>query len=106
MNASSFVRTARTRAGLSQGDLARRAVIPQPMLSSIERGLQDPRYRTLDRLLRECGQDLLLIPRPGRGVDQTQFAERLRLTPAARLRATAAAARGMRRFRKSVARRG
>lgn len=106
MDASSCVRSARARAGLSQRELARRSAIPQPMLSSIERGLQDPRHGTLDRLLKECGQELLLIPRPGRGVDQTQFVERLRLTPAARLRATAAAAEGLRRFQRSARRRG
>jgi len=60
--------------------------VPQPTLSRIERGLASPRFGTLDRLLRECGLELELVPRRGRDVDRTLFAERLRLTPGERAR--------------------
>ena len=51
MKAGTLVRTARLRQGITQRELARRSRIPQPMISLIERGLQDPRYSTLQRIL-------------------------------------------------------
>ena len=101
MGASGLLRQARRAAGLGQREIARRAGVPQPTLSRIERGLTSPRFATLDRLLRECGLDLELAPRAGRGVDRTLIAEALRLTPGERARrvvreweATAAFRRG------------
>jgi transcriptional regulator with XRE-family HTH domain len=84
--AGSLLREARREAGLGQRELARRAGIPQPTLSRIERGLASPRFDTLDRLLRECGRELALARRPGREVDRTLVRERLRLTPGERAR--------------------
>ena len=81
-----ILRQARRKAGLGQRELARRAGVPQPTLSRIERGLASPRFTTLDRLLRECGLELELAPRPGRSVDRTLIRERLRLTPGERAR--------------------
>src|SRR5437870_9691592 len=86
MKAGTLVRTARLRQGITQRELARRSRIPQPMISLIERGLQDPRYSTLERLLAVASQELDAVDRPGRGVDRTQFVETLRLTPRERLR--------------------
>ncbi len=74
------------RAGLGQRELARRAGIPQPTLSRIERGMASPRFDTLDRLLRECGLALDLVRRRGVEVDRTLIRERLRLTPGERAR--------------------
>src|SRR5439155_464788 len=54
MKASRLVRAARKRKGLTQRELAAKTRIAQPMISSIERGLQDPRYRTLQRIFRAC----------------------------------------------------
>ncbi len=71
-------------AGLGQRELARLIGIPQATLSRIERRLTSPRFETLDRLLRACGLELELVPRPGRGVDRTLIRERLRLTPGER----------------------
>lgn len=73
MKASRLLRQARARAGLSQRDLSRLSGIPQPMISSIERGLQDPRHGTLERLLRACGQELDLVLQGGHGVDESQY---------------------------------
>ncbi|HYR94665.1 MAG TPA: helix-turn-helix transcriptional regulator [Methylomirabilota bacterium] len=92
MSAGQFVRTARLRSGLTQRQLARRARVPQPMVSLIERGRQDPRYGTLARLLRASGVDLDLVPLAGQGVDRTQFVETLKLTPTQRVRRALGAA--------------
>jgi len=86
MSAGALLREARRRAGLGQRELARRAGVPQPTLSRIERGLASPRFETLDRLLRECGAALDLVPRAGREVDRTLIRERLALTPGERAR--------------------
>jgi len=86
MSSGALLREARRRAGLGQRELARRAGIPQPTLSRIERGLASPRFETLDRLLRECGAALDLVPRAGRDVDRTLIRHRLALTPAERAR--------------------
>jgi len=87
MDAARLLRHARARSGLSQRALADRSGVPQPMVSTIERGLQDPRLGTLDKLLRACGHEVDLVVRGGEGVDRTQFIPMLRLTVAQRLRA-------------------
>ena len=85
MNAADILRAARAHAGLTQRALAARAGVPQPTVAAIERSRQDPRYRTLERLIRACGQELDLMPGAGDGVDRTQFRATLRLSPARRL---------------------
>ncbi len=85
MDAALLLRQARARSGLSQRALAARAGIAQPMISAIERGLQDPRHGTLDKLLRACGHELDLVVRAGEGVDATQFVSSLRPSPHARV---------------------
>ena len=89
MTAGTILREARREAGLGQRELARRAGVPQPTLSRIERGLTSPRFDTLDRLLRECGRELDLVERAGLGVDRTLVRDRLRLTPGQRARLAA-----------------
>src|SRR5439155_22451081 len=86
MKAGTLVRTARLRQGITQRELARRSRIPQPLISSIERGLQDPRYSTLERILAAVDQEIDVIDTAGRGLDRTQFVEPLRLKPIQRLR--------------------
>src|SRR5439155_3730724 len=85
MKAGTLVRTARLRQGITQRELARRSRIPQPMISLIERGLQDPRYSTLERILAAVDHEVDFVPHAGGGVDRTQFFETLRLTPDERL---------------------
>jgi transcriptional regulator with XRE-family HTH domain len=96
---------ARHVAGISQRELARRAGVPQSTVGRIEAGLLDPRIGTVERLLRACGMELSVVPRPGVGVDRTQLRERLGLTPRQRIEAAAAAASGVARIR-GRARRG
>jgi len=52
---ASLIREARERAGLTQEDLAKRAGVPQSMVSAYERGIRLPTLPTLERLLRAAG---------------------------------------------------
>ncbi|HEX9269907.1 MAG TPA: helix-turn-helix transcriptional regulator [Candidatus Limnocylindria bacterium] len=99
MDAARLLKTARARAGLSQRALGARAGMPQSMVAAIESGHQDPRHRTLDRLLRACGEELDLVPRAGHGVDRTQYRAALRRSPRERLEHAAAGAETLRRLR-------
>lgn len=72
-----MLKYARSRAGLTQRELAARTGIPQETIARIERGRVDPRVGTLDRLLEGCGYGLEVEPRLGIGVDRTQIDERL-----------------------------
>jgi DNA-binding XRE family transcriptional regulator len=57
---------ARRRAGLSQRQLATRAHVPQAEVSRIERGLGNPTWKTVTRLLAACGARLRIeLPDPG-----------------------------------------
>ena len=89
MRGGTILREARLRAGLTQRALARRAGMPQPAVSRIERDRVSPRIDTLDVLLRACGLALDLVDRPGREVDRTLIRERLRLSVTERARLTA-----------------
>jgi transcriptional regulator with XRE-family HTH domain len=83
--AARYLRSARRKAGLTQRALASRSGVPQPTIAAIEAGRQDPRARTLDRLLRAAGFDWDIHRTPGAGVDRTQIAAQLRLTPTQRV---------------------
>ena len=99
MDAARILRAARAHAGLTQRALASRAGVPQPSVAAIESGTQDPRFRTLERLVRACGQDLDLFAAAGAGIDRTQFRATLRLSPARRLARAAQGARALRTLR-------
>lgn len=102
MEAAKIARQARARAGLSQRQLSVLVGIPQPMISAIERGLQDPRHGTLERLLNACGQELDLVLEGGEGVDATQFIPGLRASLRARLHAGVESAKNVERLRRSA----
>ena len=53
-----LLRTARSRAGLSQRELARRAGSVQSVVARIERGQVSPSWDTLSRLLAAAGFEL------------------------------------------------
>jgi transcriptional regulator with XRE-family HTH domain len=55
-----LLRRARAAAGLSQRDLARRAGVPQPLISAYEKGRRQPGADMLLRLVRATGHDLTL----------------------------------------------
>lgn len=84
-----LIRAARRKAGITQRALAGRSGVPQPTIAAIEAGRQDPRFATLDRLLRACGYELDIRHVLGEGVDRTLIHEMLRLTPGERVRRAA-----------------
>jgi transcriptional regulator with XRE-family HTH domain len=92
MDAAALLEMARRRAGLSQRELSRRAAIPQPTISRIERGLTSPTFDTLRPLIEACGMQLVAIEREGVGIDVTLIDQSLRLSPVDRLRYGALAA--------------
>jgi uncharacterized protein len=82
-NASAaLLREARTRANLSQNDVARRAHVAQSVVSAYESGRRDPAFATLERLIAATGHrlDVRLEPagdsRPG--LPDTPLGRRLR----------------------------
>jgi transcriptional regulator with XRE-family HTH domain len=95
MKANRLVRAARKRKGLTQRGLAAKTRIPQPMISLIERGLQDPRYSTLQKIFRACDLEMDVVNVAGRGIDRTQFMSTLPLTPEERLRRSVVATRAI-----------
>lgn len=99
LDAGRLLRVARAHAGLTQRELAARARVPQPTIAAIESGAQDPRYRTLARLIAACGEQLDVLPAEGAGVDRTQFRTTLRLSPAGRLARAAQGAKALRELR-------
>jgi len=56
--AAALLREARTRAGLSQRDLAKKAGTAQSVIARIERGQTSPTLETLERLLAAAGVEL------------------------------------------------
>lgn len=82
MESGSLLREARRRAGLSQSDLARRAGVPQSVVSEYEAGKRQPAVPTLARLVAATGHELTLSlertdPRV-RGLPDTPLGRRLR----------------------------
>ncbi len=82
MDAGALLRKARTRAGLSQSDLARRAGVPQSVVSEYEAGKREPALPTLARLVAGTGHQLTLgLERTDptvRGLPDTALGRRLR----------------------------
>lgn len=60
---ATLLRTARTRARLTQRQLARRAGLAQSVLSAYENGRREPSARAFRDLLRAAGTDLSLTDR-------------------------------------------
>ncbi len=76
---------ARRRAGLTQRVLAARTGVSQPTIARIERGKDDPRLGTLERLLNACGETIEVVPQAGRGIDRSEIRELLKMSPRQRL---------------------
>lgn len=99
MKASDIIRQARRAAQVTQRELARAAGVPQATVGRIEAGTVIPRVDTLQRLLSAAGYELAVEPRLGIGVDRTLIRDRLRLTPAERIRLAVQEARALRSIR-------
>ncbi|MDQ3998227.1 MAG: helix-turn-helix domain-containing protein [Gemmatimonadota bacterium] len=83
-----LVRTARTSAGLSQRELARRARTVQSVVARVEAGTTSPTWDTLVRLLGAAGFEIDPVVRPRAATRSHMLADVsriLRLTPEARL---------------------
>ncbi len=102
--AGRMVLEARSRAKLTQRQLAAKAGIPQETIARIERGRSDPRVTTLDRLLAACEFGLEVMPRLGIGIDRTQIHALLRLSPSDRLAVGLANDRHFVELRRSIKR--
>jgi transcriptional regulator with XRE-family HTH domain len=61
---AALLRALRRRRGLTQAELARRAGTSQPVISAYERGLRDPTYGTLRRLVTAAGEELQVEAAP------------------------------------------
>lgn len=57
------LRMARAARGMTQGELASKAGVTQPMLSSVERGGSSPTLETLEKILEALGMDLADLDR-------------------------------------------
>ena len=86
--AAELVRTARTEAGLTQAALAARLGTTQSVVSRWERGDDEPRLSTLQRIAQACGQRLMLSLEPD-DVDRAQIRQQLALSPSDRLASVA-----------------
>jgi len=83
---------------MTQRDLARAAGVPQPTVARIESGAVSPRTDTFSLLLRSAGHEMLVEPRLGQGIDRSLIRDRLRLTPAERIKLAVDEARAMPRI--------
>lgn len=86
MSAASLIRTARTEAGLTQAELARRMGVQQPVVARLEREGSDARFSTVVRALEAAGQGIYVEAARRPQTDEAQIAAHLRLSPADRLR--------------------
>jgi transcriptional regulator with XRE-family HTH domain len=86
VTAADLIRSVRTRRGLTQVELARRAGTTQTAISRLERGDRSPTVETLRKVLLVMGEDLDLRARRLKGAHDPKHlrAERA-LTPAKRL---------------------
>jgi transcriptional regulator with XRE-family HTH domain len=100
MTPATLVRHARESAGLTQAELAERLGTTQPVVARLERRGSNPTWMTLVRALNATGYELELTRRRPSPVplDLDQLRERLRLSPAERLRAFEESRRNMSRL--------
>ncbi|MDX6697285.1 MAG: hypothetical protein QOE65_682 [Solirubrobacteraceae bacterium] len=87
-SAASIVREARTAAGLTQAELARRMGTTQSAVARLEAKGANPRLKTLEAAVRATGRSLEVdTPDHAAGnIDPTLNEAQLRRTPAERLR--------------------
>lgn len=84
---AALLREARSKAGLTQGQLASRLGTSQAAISKLERAGANPTFETLAAALRATGHELALEARPRRpGVDESLIRQQLELSPTERLR--------------------
>jgi transcriptional regulator with XRE-family HTH domain len=88
LSPATIIRRARTDAGLTQAELAKRLGKSQATIANLERAGSNPTVATLGEVLSAVGRELQLAAVPRRSsVDETLVARNLRLSPAERLAA-------------------
>ena len=91
-----LLRRARTEAGLTQAELARRSGTTQSVIARMEQPGANPRVESLEALLGAMDRGLELTPAPKLpAVDEAQIRARLALSPAERLATFEASQRNM-----------
>ena len=87
MSVGKLLRVERTRHGLDQRSLARRAGTTQAQVSRIERGLSSPSVATLERLFAAMGEQVIIgaEPLPGSNRSIDDLRADLRLSPGERV---------------------
>ncbi len=101
-----LLRTARSRARITQAELGRRMDTSQAAVAQLERPASNPTVKTLERALRSTGHRLELsaLPLLAASVDESLLAGRLAMTPPERVRAFEAAYAGAREIARAGAR--
>ena len=87
MTSGTLIRQARTRAGLSQVELAQRSGKDRAQIARWERDVVQPSLETFRELLRACGYDveLMLVPYEPDPKHDSRLRVRLGRTPQERL---------------------
>ena len=87
MTPGRLIHDARSDAGLTQAELAKRLGTTQSAIARLEAEGANPRIGTLTRALDACGREIVLESRPRRSsIDETLVAGRLRLSPEQRIK--------------------
>lgn len=89
MTSGELIRTARSRAGLTQSALAERLGMPRSQIARWESDVVEPGLGTVRRVLRACGFDLslALVPYVPDAEREAELRQLQRLTPQERLAA-------------------
>ena len=86
MSPDALLRQARTAAGLTQAEVARRMGTSQPVVARLERPGANPRFATLERAMRATGHRLEAAISPDDpGIDATLIRQQLSIPPDERL---------------------
>ena len=86
-DAPSLIRRARKNAGLTQGALAAKLGVSQPVVARLERAGSNPKLSTLLEVVAATGHSLKLELEGEFGIDESMIAADLRRTPDERLNA-------------------
>jgi transcriptional regulator with XRE-family HTH domain len=99
VDAGGLIKSSRLAAGLTQTELAARLGTTQSAVARLERPDSNPRLDTLERALHAADHGLeMRVRRQQQSVDDSQIAERLKLSPAERLAAFRASSQNMDRL--------
>lgn len=102
MNGGDYLYLARTRAGLTQAELAERSGRRQSEIARIETGRVHPAFETIRDLVRACGLEMEISFAAADSSYRTDVAERLAQAPAERVKRGLRLARQIQRLRRTT----